>query len=309
MYESMHVEKNGPWLDIRVTRRQIDRTVREVLTGDANLPSAVVNELLQGGNVMLSEQKVRTGNEVIQSGDRLRCHLFPEESYGVEPVMLPLDVLYEDDHLLIVNKPAGMKVHGNEEEEQDTLLNSIAFHYQMHGEQIRVRQLHRLDQETSGAILFPKHAVAQKLLDEMLTERMISREYWAVVTGRVKQAKGVIDAPIGRDRHHASRRRISQTGKAAQTDYEVVTRFRQTATLVKAQLRTGRTHQIRVHFAHLGHPLLGDELYGGSLDLIERQALHAKFLRFQHPVTLETLEIEAPLPDDLADLLERLHTS
>ena len=304
---AMHVEKKGPWLDMRVTRKQIGRTVQSVLQTDANLSTAVVQELLQSGNVLLGEQPARA-EDVISSGDRLRCVMFPEEAYGVEPAMLPLDVLYEDDHLIVVNKPVGMKVHGNDAEETDTLLNALAFHYQMHGEQQRVRQLHRLDQDTSGAILFPKHPIAQKLLDSMLAERTISREYWAVVTGRVKQPKGLIDAPIGRDRYHATRRRVSKTGKAAQTDYEVVSRL-QGATLVKAKLRTGRTHQIRVHFADLGHPLLGDELYGGSRELFDRQALHAKFLRFVHPITTEHLEIEAPLPDDLADLLDRLQLS
>ncbi|MGZ4032257.1 MAG: RluA family pseudouridine synthase, partial [Tumebacillaceae bacterium] len=123
-----------------------------------------------------------------------------------------------------------------------------------------------------------------------------------------KQKQGLIDQPIGRDRNHATRRRVSQTGKAAQTEYTVLERYAG-ATLVKAKLHTGRTHQIRVHFAHLRHPLLGDDLYGGDLSLIGRQALHARSLRFTHPITQEPLEIEAPLPDDFAELLEKLTRS
>ncbi|HEU4965086.1 MAG TPA: RluA family pseudouridine synthase [Bacilli bacterium] len=296
--------KSGEWLELRVTRKQEGRTVKALLTEQVGWPASVVKELLSKEGIVVNKEAV-SGDAVLKSGDRLRCHLFPEEEYGFVPEMLPLDVLYEDDHLLVVNKEAGRKVHPNEPDETDTLMNAIAFHYQMQGLQTRVRILHRLDQETSGAILFPKHALAQKLLDAMLAAREISREYWAVVEGRVKQRHGLIDAPIGRDRYHATRRRVSKTGKAAQTEYWVEERFAK-ATLVRCKLHTGRTHQIRVHLADLGHPLLGDELYGGSRALIGRQALHAKFLRFVHPFTGEELEVEATLPGDLESLLEKV---
>lgn len=304
MAEHMRLDKHGEWLELRVPRKQEGRTVEAVLLEEAGLPEVLVKELFAQGGVALNKEAARREEEV-RGGDRLGLHLFPEEAYGFTPEMLPLEVLYEDDHLLVVNKEAGRKVHPNAPEETDTLMNAIAFHYQVQGLQARVRILHRLDQETSGAILFPKHAVAQKLLDAMLAERAISREYWAAVQGSVKQAHGLIDAPIGRDRYHATRRRVSKTGKAAKTEYWVVERFRG-STLVKCKLHTGRTHQIRVHLAHLGHPLLGDELYEGPAGLIGRQALHAKFLRFSHPVTGEALEVEAALPEDLEALLARL---
>ncbi|MGB8954129.1 MAG: RluA family pseudouridine synthase [Tumebacillaceae bacterium] len=300
----MNLEKNGPWLEVRVPKKAAGRTVAAVLAMEAGLPERVTEELFRSGQVMKNKE-VTSPHEEVKQGDRLRCLLFPEEPYGVPPEMLPLDVLYEDDHLLVVNKRAGVKVHPNSPDETDTLMNAIAFHYQMQGLEARVRQLHRLDQETSGAILFPKHAIAQKLLDEMLTSRTISREYWAVVKGKVERDAGLIDEPIGRDRYHATRRRVSRTGKPAQTEYAVLERLRG-ATLVRAKLRTGRTHQIRVHLAHIGHPLLGDDLYGGPMDKIGRQALHAAFLRFPHPLSGEPLEIEAPLPDDMANLFDRL---
>lgn len=300
----MHQEKSGPWLEARITREQAGRTMLELLVEEIGLPDKAARELFRKGGVERGKETARP-EDTVKAGELLRCLLFPEEPYGFEPVMMPLDVLYEDDHLIVINKEAGRKVHPNDPDETDTLLNALAFHYQMQGLEIKVRILHRLDQETSGAILFPKHAVAQTVLDAMLAERTVSREYRALVQGKVAQKKGLIDAPIGRDRYHATRRRVSQTGKAAQTEYEVVTRYRN-ATLVKARLRTGRTHQIRVHFAHLGHPLVGDELYGGSTAQFGRQALHAAFLRFPHPLTGELLEIEAPMPEDLADLLQRL---
>ncbi|MGZ6506475.1 MAG: RluA family pseudouridine synthase, partial [Tumebacillaceae bacterium] len=287
----MHFVKSGPWLEMRITRKQEGQAVATLLQTEIGLPVAVTQELFRTQSVVLNKE-ITLPEATVKPGDRLRCAMFPEEPYGIEPEMLPLDVLYEDDHLIVVNKMAGVKVHPNSAQETDSLMNALAFHYQMQGEQIKVRQLHRLDQETSGAILFPKHPIAQKLLDQMLAERTISREYWAVVQGVIKQKQGLIDQPIGRDRNHATRRRVSQTGKAAQTEYTVLERYAG-ATLVKAKLHTGRTHQIRVHFAHLRHPLFGDDLYGGDLSLIGRQALHARSLRFTHPITQEPLEIEA----------------
>ncbi|PWK15806.1 RluA family pseudouridine synthase [Tumebacillus permanentifrigoris] len=302
----MHDEKMGPWLEIRAKGKSngAGRTVLSFLESEVRLPRAVIEDLARAKHLVLNKDIAQL-DDPVKTGDRLRALLFPEEPYGVEPEMLPLDVLYEDHHLIIVNKPVGMKVHANEAGETGTLLHALAWHYQMQGLETRVRLLHRLDQDTSGAILFPKHAVAQRLLDAMLQERSIKREYWALVQGVVRVKQGTVEAPIGRDRNHATRRRVSATGKEAQTHFQVVERFPQ-ATLVQASLGTGRTHQIRVHFAHLGHPLVGDELYGGRTDWLDRQALHAKYLRFTHPITQEELEIEAPEPNDFADLLRKV---
>jgi 23S rRNA pseudouridine1911/1915/1917 synthase len=300
----MHDEKIGPWLELRVKGKMEGRTMRSFLESEAGLPGPVLEDLARAQQLALNKDAAQL-DDPVKTGDRVRLLLFPEEPYGVEPEMLPLDVLYEDDHLIVVNKPVGMKVHGNDPGETGALLNALAWHYQMQGLETRVRLLHRLDQDTSGAILFPKHATAQRLLDAMLQERRIKREYWALVQGYLRVQHGTIDAPIGRDRNHPTRRRVSGTGQAAQTDFRVLERYPQ-ATLVQASLRTGRTHQIRVHFAHLGHPLVGDELYGGRSDWLARQALHAKFLRFPHPITREELEIEAPEPEDFADLLRKV---
>ncbi|ASS74918.1 hypothetical protein CIG75_07935 [Tumebacillus algifaecis] len=302
----MHFEKNGPWLEMRVTKKQEGWTVGSLLQGTAGLPQNVILELQRTKAILLGKE-FATQETIVHAGDRVRCVMFPEEAFEFEPSLDMLDVLYEDDHLLILNKAAGMKVHPNAANESDTLLNALAFHYQMQGLATRCRVLHRLDQETSGAILFPKHAIAHKLLDAMLNERSISREYHALTHGVVTTNKGLIDQPIGRDRNHPTRRRVSKTGKPAQTEYAVLRRFPDT-TLLKASLHTGRTHQIRVHFSWLGHPLLGDTLYGGTNERICRQALHARFLRFLHPITGEPLEIEAPYPDDFAQLLKSLES-
>ncbi|TCP54781.1 23S rRNA pseudouridine1911/1915/1917 synthase [Tumebacillus sp. BK434] len=300
----MSIEKNGPWLELRVTKKQEGSTVGDLLLAEAGLPEKAALELMHKRAVLLGKEPAAL-EAVVKAGDRVRCVMFPEEPYGVDMSYDLLDVLYEDDHLLVVNKPAGMKVHPNEPGESDTLLGALAFHYQMQGLETRCRVLHRLDQETSGAVMFPKHEIAHRLLDAMLTERKISREYHALVTGVVAANKGLIDQPIGRDRSHPTRRRVSKTGKPAQTEYRVLERFAD-VTLLKAKLHTGRTHQIRVHLAWLGHPLLGDELYFGPTERIGRQALHARYLRFPHPITGQLVEAEAPYPDDFAELLQSL---
>ncbi len=301
----MHFAKNGPWLEMRVTKRQAGKSVLDLLRAEAGLPEKIVQELFKTHSVMIGKEEAQP-IATVGAGDRVRCVLFPEEPYGVELSTDLLDVLYEDDHLLIVNKAVGMKVHPNSAAEANTLLNAVAFHYQLQGVQTRCRVLHRLDQETSGALLIPKHEIAHILLDKLLTERQISRVYYALVAGQVRTDKGLIDQPIGRDRNHPTRRRVSKTGKPAQTEYQVIQRFSD-ATLIQAKLRTGRTHQIRVHLAWLGHPLLGDELYSGPTDRIARQALHARYLSLSHPITGELLEVEAPYPDDFANLIQSLN--
>jgi 23S rRNA pseudouridine1911/1915/1917 synthase len=230
-------------------------------------------------------------------GKRVRLRLFPEEPLQYMPEWSEIDVLYEDDFCLVVDKPAGMKVHPTKEGETGTLLQAVGWHVQAAGEACRPRHIHRLDEDTTGPVLFAKYDWAQLQLDAAMREKRIDRRYVAIVQGELRQAKGRIDAPIGRDRHHATRRRVSTTGDPAVTHYELVERL-QGASLVRLKLETGRTHQIRVHLSHLGHPLIGDTLYGGRKQGLERQALHGEKLSFPHPWTGQPMETEAPWPAD-----------
>jgi 23S rRNA pseudouridine1911/1915/1917 synthase len=183
----------------------------------------------------------------------------------------------------------------------------VAFHFQANGEEKRVRHIHRLDQDTSGTVIFAKHRLAHAALDQMLSKKTISRTYIAIAEGLFKKKKGTIDAAIGRDKHHAVRRRISPTGQKAVTHFQVMDmNKRLQMTAVKLQLETGRTHQIRVHLSSLGHPLAGDTLYDGVRDYINRCALHAKQVDMKHPFTGEHLIIEAPLPPDMDQLMNKI---
>jgi len=250
------------------------------------------------------DKLVRQGG-VRTQGNRLLLHAFAPEPAGIAPEWGELPIVYEDDFCLVADKPAGMPVHPNEAGQTGTLAALVAAHYETTGQACRVRHIHRLDADTSGLVLFAKNEWAHLLLDERMREKAIRRSYLALAQGRFARRSGTIDAPIGRDRHHATRRRVSPGGDPAVTHYAVALQANHAA-LVELMLETGRTHQIRVHLSHLGHPLIGDALYGGNASLFPRQALHGYKLSFAHPITGETVEVESELPADMALLLGRL---
>ncbi|QHZ46016.1 RluA family pseudouridine synthase [Bacillus sp. NSP9.1] len=252
-------------------------------------------------------QKDTSQNIRLKTGDRIMIDLHEQEESGIIPEYGELSVLFEDDHMLIVNKPPGIATHPNEEGQTGTLSNIVAFYFQASGDERKIRHVHRLDKDTSGAVVFAKHRLAHARLDEQLQRKELVRTYLAIAEGRIKKRQGTISSPIGRDRYHPVRRRVSPTGQAAVTHY-TVKGYHNAAnlTLCELQLETGRTHQIRVHLSSLGHPLAGDTIYGGSPALFSRQALHAKEIKMTHPVTNERLTIAAPLPDDLKQEAKRL---
>ncbi len=244
-------------------------------------------------------------NGVQRQGKLLRLKLFPEERPEFEPEWMELNILYEDDYCLVVNKPAGMEVHPSVKDQRGTLAHKVAAYYDMTNQKCRVRHIHRLDKDTTGPVLYAKNELAHYVFDAAMREKRIERIYAALAEGVIKDAKGVIDAPIGQDRHHSTRRRVSETGDSAVTRYEVIERFAD-HTLVRLRLETGRTHQIRVHLSHLGHPIAGDGLYGGHRPIMQRQALHGEKLVWPHPWTGERMTVHAQLPDDFAAALRAL---
>jgi 23S rRNA pseudouridine1911/1915/1917 synthase len=252
----------------------------------------------------LSHQLRQTGG-IMQKKGRVMLRLFPDEPIHPMPQWGDIEVLYEDDFCLVVCKPSGMKVHPTEPGEGGTLDHAVAFHYQSTGQACKSRHIHRLDEDTTGPVLYAKNEWAQIMLDRAMRQKEIDRGYVAFVQGRLKQPLGTIDAPIGKDRHHKSRRRVSASGDHAVTHYELLEQFAEAA-LVRLKLETGRTHQIRVHMSYLGHPLLGDELYGGGRTWINRQALHGESLTFLHPYGKDRISVIAPWPEDFLRLKAEL---
>ncbi|MEJ9163081.1 RluA family pseudouridine synthase [Paenibacillus graminis] len=246
--------RRGEWLEVMPGR---------VITA-AGEPEAAIDKWLLATVGMPAKLHARLRREggIQWKGDRLRLALFPYREAGIEPAWQELEVLFEDDFCLVAHKPAGMAVHPDGSGNEVTLDHVVAAHYAAAGSGIAVRHIHRLDKDTTGPVLYAKNEYAQLALDEDMRAKAVSRLYAAIVKGTVPPELKLIDAPIGRDRHHAARRRVSPGGQAAVTRImgrEVL----RGGTVLKVQLETGRTHQIRVHFSHLGHPLYGDALYGG----------------------------------------------
>ncbi|MBD8500795.1 RluA family pseudouridine synthase [Paenibacillus arenosi] len=255
---------------------------------------------------LLSAWKHSEGLKV--AGDRLRMRVFADEPCDYEAADEPAEILYEDDACLVAYKPAGMAVHPTTPEQhaaRHTLAHAVACHYAWTGVEARIRHIHRLDTDTSGPVLYAKTALSHAILDEAMRHKAIDRQYAAVVQGKVASLQGTIDAPIGKDRHHRGRRRVTDNGDHAVTHYEVV-RCTDSLSLVRCTLETGRTHQIRVHMSHIGHPLAGDVLYGGGAQHIRRQALHGELLRFHHPFGGDYIQVQAPMPSDMAHLCQKI---
>ena len=240
----------------------------------------------------------------VKDGDILTVHIQePESSPNIPPVKLPLDIVYEDEDIIVVNKPAGMPVHPSLNNYENSLANGLMYYYRKQGKPFIFRCTNRLDRDTSGLTVVAKHMVSSSILSSMGMRHEITREYLAIVRGALKPSEGTIDAPIGRTGSSLIERKIDfENGERAVTHYRVVEE-QNGHSLVSLILETGRTHQIRVHMKYIGHPLVGDYLYNPDMEYIDRQALHSHRLSFTHPVTGEKMEFTAPLPTDMRKIL------
>lgn len=245
-------------------------------------------------------------NQKISSGDILIIKLSEtENSEKIVPETLNIDIIYEDEDILVVNKPAGMPVHPSQNHYTGTLANGIAGYFAAQNKPFIFRCVNRLDRDTTGLTILCKHRLASGILSDMVSKRLIKRTYLAICTddGSLPE-KGVIDAPIGRREGSTIERIVDRTnGERAVTHYKCISHHPDKGlSLIQLQLETGRTHQIRVHMKHIGHPLIGDDLYGSDCSLIKRQALHSYSLKFIHPITLEEMYFEQELPEDMKNI-------
>ena len=256
-------------------------------------------KLKNSGTTFVNGQPVIAALTKLKAGDIIKCEI--PESTSIPPINGPLEILYEDDALLFVNKPAGLLVHPLAHGNEETLLNYAAYHLQTESQNLIPHPVHRLDRNTTGIVMIAKLPHVQHMLTENGSLRF-HRKYLAILEGAPTPAEGTINAPIGRKPGSIIERCVSDTGKPAATDYKTIAVW-DNYSLVEAAPITGRTHQIRVHFSHIGCPLVGDDLYGGSRDHLQRQALHAYLMELTHPVTHQPLRITAPIPPDFEKLL------
>ena len=243
-------------------------------------------------------------NYLLRARDLLTVRIHDEEcSEKILPVELPLDIVYEDEDLLVVNKPAGMPIHPSLNNYDNSLANALAWYFEKQGKPFVFRCINRLDRDTSGLTIIAKHMVSAGILSSMVARREIHREYLAIVKGIVTPTEGTIDAPIARKGDSIIERVIDrEKGERAVTHYRVL-QSQKDLSLLSLHLETGRTHQIRVHMKYLGFPLIGDYLYHPDMTLIGRQALHSHRLTFVHPMTKERLDFVSNLPEDMLQVL------
>lgn len=240
----------------------------------------------------------------LNTGDHLSIHICETKcSEKIPPVQIPLDIVYEDEDIIVINKPAGMPIHPSLNNYTNSMANALAWYYQEQGKPFIFRCCNRLDRDTSGLTVVAKHLVSGNILSDMVRRRDIHREYLAIVRGHVSPEAGTINAPLARKPGTIIERTVDwEQGEAAITHYRLIEE-RNGHSLVSLRLETGRTHQIRIHMKYLGYPLIGDYLYNPDMEYIGRQALHSHRLSFTHPITGEPMEFTAPLPKDMEKVL------
>ena len=288
---------------------RIDKYLSEQLE---DMTRSHIQKLIKENMVWVNGMAVKS-NFKLSASDQIEVEIPELKEPDILPENIPLDILYEDQDILVVNKPKGMVVHPAPGHYTGTLVNAIMYHCKDNLSGIngvmRPGIVHRIDMDTTGSLLICKNDRAHQALAEQLKEHSITRKYHAIVHGRLKEDEGTIDKPIGR--HPIDRKKMSvhcTNGREAITHYRVLKRFQQ-FTYIECQLETGRTHQIRVHMSSIGHPILGDQVYGPAKCpyKLQGQTLHAKVLGITHPTTGEYMEFDAPLPDYFQGLLEKMH--
>lgn len=295
-------------LEKKVDKKYEGATIREFLKEELGLSTRLIRSAALENRVLVNKNSVRM-RFVLHEDDEVVVKLQRKESQNIEPEDIPIDVVYEDEDIIVVNKQPNIVVHPTRRHPSGTLANGILYYFKQTNQSCIVRLVSRLDMDTSGLIIIGKNQFAHMALSKEMQENNLEKRYLAVVHGHLKEKEGTIDAPIYRTEGEDSIQRIvDERGQRSITHYKVIESYKD-ADLVECLLETGRTHQIRVHLSHLGHPIYGDSLYGygeEEKELITRQALHAYGLDFKSPRTKEILSLRADLPEDIKSLIEQL---
>ena len=290
---------------------RVDKLISELID---SFSRSYIKKLIDDKKVVCNDKTVKA-SFVVSEGDHIVMEIPPIEVPDILPQDIPLDILYEDDDVLVVNKPKGMVVHPAAGHYKDTLVNAVMYHCKdklsgINGV-MRPGIVHRIDKDTTGSVIICKNDNAHQKIADQLKDHTVNRVYHAICYGIIKEDEGDIETLIGRSPSDRKKMAVvTSGGKFASTHYRVLKRFEgDNYTYIECKLKTGRTHQIRVHMAHIGHPLLGDDVYAPSRKSkfnTEGQCLHAKILGFKHPTTGEYIETDAPLPEYFSHLLDVL---
>ncbi|HET7434370.1 MAG TPA: RluA family pseudouridine synthase [Thermoanaerobaculia bacterium] len=294
---------------------RLDRAMSELFPSHSR---SALARLIEEGHVRVDTKPATKTSLRVETGQEVEVDFPPPEASAIAEQDIPITILFEDDELVVIDKPAGLVVHPAAGHPDQTLVNALLFHVKDLsgiGGELRPGIVHRLDKDTSGVMVIAKHDASHRKLTSAWNSERVRKEYLAIAYGTPSEMRGTIDAPISRDPRDRKRMAVVTAGRAAITDYEVLERLRGTS-LIRCRLRTGRTHQIRVHLKHLGHAIVGDAVYSGpqwrgipekkvqrALAAMARQALHAARITIPHPRSGESMTFEAPLPPDMQELL------
>lgn len=283
--------------------------IREYLKKELGLSTRLIRSASIDKRIFVNNEVVKM-NRILSSGETIKIDLAKDESQDIGPEKMDIDIVYEDEDILVVNKKPFMVVHPTKSYQSGTLANGVINYFMESGQNCIVRLVSRLDMNTSGLIIIAKNQFSHGMLSKEMSDNKVEKRYLAIVHGCMKEKQGTIDLPIYKPEgiENGIKRIIDERGQRSITHYKVVEEF-SNSSLIECKLETGRTHQIRVHLSHLGHPIYGDVLYGYGEDeeaLIKRQALHAYGLSFKSPRSGESLSLRAELPDDMQELIKNL---
>lgn len=293
-------------MEIRIDVTRSGKTVLDILRGELHYSSALITFLKQRENGILVNGEHATVRKILYTGDVLALHYEDTEqdqNSGIVPIDLPIEIVYCDRDILIVNKPPYMPTHPSHDHQLDTLANAVAYHFQHLKTPFVFRAINRLDSQTSGLVLLARNKVAAQHLSDDMVKGHIQKYYFAVLNGTLSPKDGTVDLPICREQQSKIKRTVSEEGAPSLTRYRTLVANDMYSAVIASPI-TGRTHQLRVHFSHLGCQICGDTLYGYPCEYIERHALHAFCLEFPHPSTGEIMTVTAPLPHDIEMLCE-----
>ncbi len=282
------------------------RTVKQILKSNLGLSERLIKKLKFSSNILLNSIPVHV-NAVVKQNDIIEANIdFVESCDGIAPENIAIDIIYEDDCLIALNKQPHIVVHPTSTHQNGTVANALLYHYRTTGTERKIRPVSRLDRDTTGIIIFAKNEFVQEALIRQMSDKTFRKEYVGIVNGILKDTSGTIALPIERKPGSIMLRHTADTGAPAVTHYTVLEHLND-ATFARFSLETGRTHQIRVHCQAIGHPLAGDTLYSSiSTDIIDRQALHSQSVSFIHPYSGKYMSLNAPIPGDMLRMLEIL---
>ena len=289
-------------MEIIYTVKENNKTIKQILKENLFISDRLLIFLRKNKLIYYNNDKLINLNITAKLNNTIKIDLnFEEDNSNIIPVKMDLNIIYEDDALLILNKPAGIPVHPSILHYTNSLSNGVKYYFDTLGLKKKLRPVNRLDRNTSGIVIFAKNQYIQECLIHQMQTKEFKKFYLAIVEGHLEKLEGTIDAPINRKENSIIERCVDENGERAVTHYKILKRnFDRNYDLVECMLETGRTHQIRVHFSYMGHPLIGDTLYGNGSEYISRQALHAYKVEFVHPISKKLMQFTADVPKDFS---------